>query len=412
MTTRHTVAVIVAALFLGTPALAQGRPQIEDWTTPPYWTPRTSAGPVDGVVGESVMAEFLPPQTTILPFTAVTPCRLYDNRANAPFTGDVTYTVNGATEEIDFFATSATPYGPNGNPNGCTLPAAGTVGAWSLKFTYQLSSSAHAQGVMTAYPGDLGSAPPVGTILGAYGSITSGAAIVQGGANAHNTIKVLAQYAAATVVIDYNGYFAKQPVVTTLNALTGAVGVTGGTGITVSSDTISNTITVAANVPEGPTGPTGPVGATGATGPTGPGMVFAAAVLNPTTVAYFYFPPNGSGDTTVGGNWGCPGLSTTDAQAYSQAAVPMPTSCVFDALYVSTSAVPYGLGGGDAFTITLYKNGSSTLLSASGDSSVPSGGSDTSHTVSVVAGDTIALKASGAGVTSGQNVISVSLHCK
>ena len=90
----------------------------------------------------------------------------------------------------------------------------------------------------------------------------------------------------------------------------------------------------------------------------------------------------------------------------------MPTGCTFDSMYVGTSAVPYGLGGGASFTVTLYKNGSATLLAASGNSSIPSGGSNTSSTVSVLAGDTVALKASGDGISSGQNVISVSLHCR
>jgi hypothetical protein len=204
------------------------------------------------------------------------------------------------------------------------------------------------------------------------------------------------------------------PSVITISA-SGAVGPTGPTGATGATGAAGPTGETGLRGPQGPMGPRGPqgaVGPTGPTGPTGPGMVFAASVLNPTTATYFYFPPSASGDSTAGGIWGCPSPSTTDSQAYSQAAIPMQTSCVFDAMYVSTSAVPYGFGGGDAFTITLYKNGSATSLSATGNSAGPSGGADTSHTVPVVAGDTIALQASGAGISSGQNVIGVSLHCR
>jgi hypothetical protein len=301
MTRHHTIVVIVAALCLGTLAFAEDQPPIENWTAPPYWTRAaqsqdTAQGPRVQASTQDITVTTVAAETDILPFTPVTPCRLYDSRANTPFTGDTTYNTDGQTETFDFFATSTTPYAANGNPNGCTLPTVGTVGAWSLKFTYQLSSSAHAQGILTAYPGDLGSAPPVGTILGAYGSITSGAAIVQGGANAHNTIKVLAQYAAATVVIDYNGYFAKQPVVTMLNGLTGAVGVTGGSGINVS--TSSPNITITAAVPQGPTGPTGATGATGAVGATGStgvaGGVLAAADF------FAVMPPNNAATVAPG----------------------------------------------------------------------------------------------------------------
>ncbi len=149
------------------------------------------------------------------------------------------------------------------------------MGAWSLRFTYRTSSAA--QGVLTAFPSSLGSVPGIGTILGYSDRLASGAAIVPAGADLDTTIKVYAQYAAAAIVIDYNGYFAQQPVVTGVTdgstTLTGVVGFTGGTGITVTANSGTNAVTVSGpggpTGPTGVTGPTGPQGATGATGPTG-----------------------------------------------------------------------------------------------------------------------------------------------
>ncbi len=279
---RCRVAILVAVVVcFGLPALAQlvepPDPPLENWTAPPYWTPPAADQArqhlaVALTAGDRAASAEKAPTTTILPFTAVTPCRLYDSRVNAPFTGDTTFNTDGHTEQLDFYATSAI-YAANGNPNNCTLPPAGSVGAWSLKFTYRTSSAA--QGVLTAFPGSLTSVPGVGTILGYSDRFNSGSAIVPAGTDGDTTIKVYAQYAAAAVVIDYNGYFAAQPVVTSVSGdvgvtkLTGDVGIVGGTGITVSDDG-AQTITVSATVPQGPTGPPGPTGATGAVGAAGP----------------------------------------------------------------------------------------------------------------------------------------------
>ncbi|HTA43560.1 MAG TPA: hypothetical protein VK789_13995, partial [Bryobacteraceae bacterium] len=162
--------------------------------------------------------------------------------------------------------------------------------------------------------------------------------------------------------------------------------------------------TGATGAPSTVAGPAGPTGATGPTGAAGKGLAFTANVLNPATVASFFFQPNATGDATVGGNW----------TSFSQAAVPMPVACIFDSLYMSSSAVPPGLGGGGVITVTLYVNSASnaTALTASGNSTGPTGGSITGQSVSVNAGDLIALQASGAGIFSGSNTISVSIHCQ
>jgi hypothetical protein len=69
------------------------------------------------------------------------------------------------------------------------------------------------------------------------------------------------------------------------------------------------------------------------------------------------------------------------------------------------------LGGGGSITITLFKNGTPTALTATGSSLVPAVTSLTGQSVSVLAGDLIALQASGPGMTSGASAIGASLHC-
>jgi hypothetical protein len=178
-------------------------------------------------------------------------------------------------------------------------------------------------------------------------------------------------------------------------------------------------LTVGATGPQGPiglTGPTGPKGATGATGPTGPdgpagpagpsgfGLVYSAAILNSGALTPFFFPPNASGDPTVGGNW----------ILYSQALIPVPVACTFDSLYVNASAVPYGMGGGGTpITITLWVNNVATALTVSVDNTLgAAAGNMTGASVAVNSGDTISLQASGAGLGTGAEIISTSLHCK
>ena len=240
MTVRRIASLTVIALCFGSLALAQPVeppvPPPENWTPPPTWTPPA---------GELVPLPQLPPTQTssegldasaeattptflagALPFVPVTPCRLYDSRANAPFTGDSTFASDGQTEQLDFYATSATPYGPNGNPNGCALPPAGTAGAWALMVTYRTASAA--QGVLTAFPGTLASLPGTTTVIGYAGQFGLESAIVPAGTDADTTIKVYAQYAAKAVVIDYYGYYGSYgPGNTFLGQLAGNFTMTG-----------------------------------------------------------------------------------------------------------------------------------------------------------------------------------------
>ena len=211
-----------------------------------------------------------------------------------------------------------------------------------------------------------------------------------------------------------------------VNSTTGAVRIVASTSLCVAGETGMSWALVGPTGPTGPAGATGPHGSTGATGPQGPagptgsagpagpagpagssglGLVFAAAFLYPTvfTPSGFFFSPNATGDATQSGN----------LILYNQAQIPMPVACAFDSLYVYAGAVQYGLGGGGPITITLWVNNVATALSVNVDNtSGASSANQTGASVSVNPGDTIALLASGDGVTMGSSTIATSLHCQ
>ena len=255
MTVRRIASLTVIALCFGALALAQPVeppvPPPENWNPPPNWTPpagqlvpfpqlpptQTSSEGLDASA-EAATPTFL---AGALPFVPVTPCRLYDSRANAPFTGDSTFAADGQTEQLDFYATSATPYAPNGTPNGCALPPAGTAGAWALMVTYRTASAP--QGVLTAFPGTLTSLPGTTTVIGYAGQFGMQSAIVPAGTDIDTTIKLFAQYAARAVVIDYYGYYGSYgPGNTLLGQFAGNFTMTGASNTASGSGSLhSNT---------------------------------------------------------------------------------------------------------------------------------------------------------------------------
>ncbi|HZP67210.1 MAG TPA: hypothetical protein VFB32_12985 [Rudaea sp.] len=132
-------------------------------------------------------------------------------------------------------------------------------------------------------------------------------------------------------------------------------------------------------------------------------VVFSANVQNPMLGSAFFYPPNGSGDTTVGGTW----------MNFDQVAVPMANACTFDRLYLYLSAVPAGRGGGGSATVTLYVNGNATPLAATADNTNGPASANVVGAVAVSVGDMVALQASGVGIVqNGQGMISTSLRCR
>jgi collagen type I alpha len=258
----------------------------------------------------------------------------------------------------------AGPTGAAGLPgaNGAT----GATGSLSQVTIYGLGST-YGQGAVVFYQGSTYQSQTNGNLGNLPSSGAPWTLIAQAGA------------AGSTGVTGANG-------ATGANGTTGATGAAGATGATGI----------------GTVGPAGPTGATGSGG-AGSGLVFAANVLNPGTTSSFYFSPTASGDATIGGNW----------VAYDQALITMPVACTVDSLYVNASAVPFGLGVGGSITATLWVNNSASSLAVTVDNSSGAGtGNVTGATVSVGAGQTISIQATGAGVSAGSGIIATSLHCQ
>ncbi len=134
-----------------------------------------------------------------------------------------------------------------------------------------------------------------------------------------------------------------------------------------------------------------------------------------------YAPPGIAGDYTgcVGGGQlsGCP----INASVYNNASITVFGACTVDGLQVRN----YTGDTADKFTATLYHSGVSTSLTCGTPTGALTPCSDTSHTVSLAAGDTIALylqttntggfiTAYGGGGDDGSvpGPLYIQLHCK
>jgi hypothetical protein len=252
--------VVFAPMFVVSAAVAQqDAVQLRNWPVPPYWTPPMEAkdeGAQGHITAETQALGMIAAPASLaptpLPFVAITPCRIVDTRIPV---SDGFHQPNFADDETRAFAI----------PNSTDCPGIPiTAGAYSLNVQFRpLTQPAF----ITLFPGGT-TMPLVSTIVGTPSAWTTDAAIVAAGTSGQ--IDVYCQY-AGRVVIDINGYFAAQALVSSLNTLTGDITLAPGTNVTITPS--GNTLTIDALAPTGPTGPTGSTGATGlpgATGPTGP----------------------------------------------------------------------------------------------------------------------------------------------
>lgn len=218
----------------------------KNWAAPPFWLPE--AGPVPKEAGREVNAATLP--SAPLPFVAIAPCRLIDTRG---------YGFSGAWGPPSLGSLTERPFPV---PGHCGIPA--SAEAISANATVVTPAGA---GYLALYPS--------GTVWGgvsnvnfAAGAIVANAAVVPLGASGAFTA-----YASSVLdlVVDVNGYYAPQQVVTSLNGTSGTLALTAGANVTITPS--GSSIAIATSVPQGPAGPQGSSGATGATGPQGtPGV--------------------------------------------------------------------------------------------------------------------------------------------
>ena len=229
---RVVVLAVMAIVCLGTSALAQDEElPLSNWSAPPYWTPavqpRTEGGPDRAMVAHAqrmlAQAEALP--SSPLPFIVIAPCRIVDTRE----------AISDGFHQPNFIDDESRTF-PFPSSSDCTgLPA--TAGASSLNVQFRpLTQLAF----LTAYPTGT-TMPLVSTLTAGPAAWVQNAAIVPAGTG--GAIDVYCQY-AGRVVIDINGYYAPQSVVTSLNTLSGDVSLVEGSNVTIVP--FGNTLLIAA----------------------------------------------------------------------------------------------------------------------------------------------------------------------
>ncbi len=191
----------------------------------------------------------------------------------------------------------------------------------------------------------------------------------------------------------------------------GAVGATGAAGPSGSAGTVGATGPMGAVGAKGANGSQGAAGPSGPTGPTGtvtPGGVATAIMTSFGSVSL------GTGGTAfAAGLSGGLALSNSSAFAETFKEEPIPAACTLNNLFVRISV---GTANAYQIGVVLYRNGSPTTLTCStGMTSATAGAtsscSDTTHTVTVSAGDTLAYLVTP-NASNNNNNIAISMHCQ
>ncbi len=217
-----------AAVVLGVFALAaQGAPTVSrvddeslavrNWTAAPFWMPaslvtratsdldslsRAGGGATDGPSSGAFAPTALP--SGALPFFAIAPCRVADTRPGFGFSG---------------------PFGPPAlaGGSGRDIPITGACGipstAQAVSFNVTVTNTL-GPGFILVYPTG-GAAPSVSTINYVSGQTLANAAIIPLGTDGKATF--IAGVSGTDLILDVNGYYAPQAVVTSVNGASGAV---------------------------------------------------------------------------------------------------------------------------------------------------------------------------------------------
>ncbi len=235
--------VMAMGVLLAGVALAQNEDiPPKNWTAPPYWTPPRAAGqaaPDDqmqaSAEGMTASAQALP--SSPVPFVAIAPCRIVDTRVGTSDGFHEPNFADGETRTFDFPSSTGCP----------GLPA--TSVAYSLNVQYRPLS---VLAFITLFPTGT-TMPTVSALTASPAAWVEDAAIIPAGTS--GAIDVYCQY-AGRVVIDVNGYYAAQSLVSSLNTKTGDLMLAAGSNVTITPS--ANTLTIAAVAAGGP--PSGPAG--------------------------------------------------------------------------------------------------------------------------------------------------------
>ncbi len=341
---------------------------------------RCTEGPRGTGRADSLRPDALP--SGALPFFAVNPCRLADTRAGFGFTG---------------------PFGPPslGGGSGRDVPVTGTCGipasAQAVSFNVTVTNTS-GPGFILAYPTG-GAVPTVSTLNYVAGQTLANAAIVP--LSGSGSASFVAGVSGTDLVLDVNGCYAPQPVVTSLNGSTGAVTLLAGQNVSLTDG--PGSVTIATSVPAGPQGPQGIQGVQGPAGPAGPAGPTGPAGTTGQAGSAVY----GTGSLTVTpatANTLIPGLTTTvtvpsnavvllltDRGLTTTSASTTGLSVVGVALYVDGAIVP---SGGYQRVVEANTGGYTSMTSSW----------SLSYVVTVSAGShTLSVRATGVGASGASN---------
>ena len=197
-----------------------------NWAAPPYWSAPAQEKPVD-----AAHTKRLTVVNPSLAFHAVTPCRIADTRGNG-FTG--------AYGPPSLVAGTTRAFAVTSPGTSCGIPSG--VAAVSFNFAVTTLTSS---GNLVAWPTGLAT-PTVSSLNWTPSEIAiSNAAVIALGSNSINVLVNGPGGSMADLIIDVNGYYSADSVVTSLNGVSGAVTLLPGTGVTVTPG--AGTVTIGTN---------------------------------------------------------------------------------------------------------------------------------------------------------------------
>lgn len=208
---------LAASFAFARPASVDDSTAVPNWAAPPYWVP--PAGGLDALQRTPESKRPMAPPPSALAFHAVTPCRIADTRGFG-FTGPYGPPSLTAGPVRSFAVTS-----PGTN---CNIPSG--VAAVSLNFA---ATTLSANGNLIVYPTG-GAAPTVSSLNWTPVEIAiSNAAVIPLGSNSISVVVNGPAGSTADLIIDVNGYYQADPVVTAVNGISNAVALVAGGDVTV-----------------------------------------------------------------------------------------------------------------------------------------------------------------------------------
>jgi hypothetical protein len=218
----HKLAVFAIALVLNPSLSASGNltagddaVPVRNWQAPAYWAVPIPDDGARSTRVEEPGTDTSTLATSTLAFVGITPCRVADTRQAPP--GEFGQPWMQPSTVRSFTLTGQ-----------CAIPA----NAEAVSFNFTVTNTAGA-GFLLVYPAG-GQVPGVSTLNYLAAQTIANAAVVPlGTLGAGKGISVIPGVAGFDLIVDVNGYYVAQGVVSSLNGATGAVSITAGSNVVV-----------------------------------------------------------------------------------------------------------------------------------------------------------------------------------